>query len=515
MKIIRNFDDYLLDLIIEAVVTKEAPLMLSDRFKNLLRKIDDKISKHFINNEHDGEHKSTYIDLDDSGLDKVSFIVTTKAVEVIADYKGLDKEKEISHNTFIDTKYNTDLINKLYSKHRSVTTIGRLVNKLFPDKFKSDDVQSFVLKFKSSRDSKDFELVDGDDIIKYYNENSYEEDSGTLGNSCMRYDECESYIEFYAENSNVVDLLILKSEKDEEKIKGRALVWKLSRPSGRTFMDRIYTIDDYDEELFKTYAKENGWLYKKRQDSSDSTIIVDTLNDTEDYMKLVVDGVSDSPSDQYPYMDTLKYYSSDEGTLTNDNDYFSGEYYELESTEGYYDERQSGIWVEYYGEYMNEDDLVYCELGDEYRTSEDAVYLDYYGEYATEEYVDIYMVRVDYYEGHDDLRKDRDTVDMYDSNETACKEYAESNLPYSSYYDSFIEPGKEVWSEYHETYLHYRDSVEVYLDEAQRKTDWRADDDGTWWEWDHDGEKYDENVTEEELREYNDLDEEDKEDTEE
>jgi len=523
---LNSYDDYLLDLLMEAILTKDCPLYFSDRFNKLINKIDHPISNKLNISQGKDGYKTSYIDLDDSGLDKISFITSTKAIEIMVDYYRKDKDKDINITNleFSNSRYEYKLKDKLYSKFRSVTTIGKLINKLFPKEFEAggkpgEDIQSFVDKFKSGRDISDLELVKGDDIVKWYYENEYidgNDTEGSLGGSCMRYEECEDYIKFYADNIDVVSLLILKikNSEGEDKIKGRALVWKLHEPSGRTFMDRIYTVDTYDEELFKSYAKKEGWLYKFRQNSSDNEYIVDTLDDSKEFIHLIVKNVNESSSDYYPYMDTLKYYSEDYGSLTNNQQNIKGEYYSLEDTDGNRNlEDDSRIWVEYYEEYFDEDDITYCELGDEYRTHDDAIYIEYYGESATEEYLDNYMERCKYCEGsgYDEYRKNGDYVDVADG-EYACKEYAENNMSYSEYSNEWIPEGREVYSEHHETFLYDKNATEVYLDEAQRKTDWRADDDDTWFIWEHDGEKYDNDVSIEDLKEYNDLNDEEEKD---
>jgi hypothetical protein len=122
------------------------------------------------------------------------------------------------------------------------------------------------------------------------------------------------------------------------------------------------------------------------------------------------------------------------------------------------------------------------------------------------------MVSCDYYDGYgteESYRESNDTVNVYGTDETACSNYASNNMVYSDYHYDYLPEGQDVWSEKHETYIWEKEAVEVYLDEAQRKTDWRAEDDGTWWEWNYDNEKYDEDVSIEELRAYHDLDEND------
>ena len=462
-------------------------------------------------------YKSSYIDLDDSGLDKVSFITSTKAAEVIADFKKMDKEEDIvfSPRVFNDVKYNNELNNQIYSKLRSVTTIGRLINKLYPKQFEvsgnpGEDIQSFVDKFKSARDTKDLELVTGKDIVKYYDQKRYidkDDTEGSLGQSCMQYDYCAGYIQFYTDNDHAVSLLILRDEEKPKRIRGRALVWELAFPSGRTFMDRIYTVDSYDEELFKSYAKKNGWLYKYNQNHSDMGDIVDTIDDSRKVIRMVVKNIIESSTDKYPYMDTLKYFFVDSEILSNNEEHKSERYWTLEDTNGGYEEEETGMYVEYYGEYISDDELQYCDLGDDWRYSEDAVYLPFYGEHATEEYLHDNMKECDYCDDHNDAyRMPNDTVEVYGTNDIACEKYAENNMYFSDYYNSYLPQDKEVWSEHHETYLYGPEAEKVYTNESQTKTDWRAEDDDTWWEWKYDGENYDNDISEKELRSYNNLD---------
>ena len=81
----------------------------------------------------------------------------------------------------------------------------------------------------------------------------------------------------YTENPDVCKMLILI---EDDKLIGRALVWKLSsiKIYGKDpvqdswFMDRQYTIKDSDVEKFRNYAKEKGWIYK----SSNKTVLVGT-----------------------------------------------------------------------------------------------------------------------------------------------------------------------------------------------------------------------------------------------
>ena len=64
MKVLQDFEDYSLDLLVEAITQKEIPLIFSDRFRGLINKIDHPITRRLIGSEGNREnHKSSYIDL--------------------------------------------------------------------------------------------------------------------------------------------------------------------------------------------------------------------------------------------------------------------------------------------------------------------------------------------------------------------------------------------------------------------------------------------------------------------
>lgn len=65
----------------------------------------------------------------------------------------------------------------------------------------------------------DFDIVEGEDIIHWYNGN-YNEYGATLSNSCMRYDECGEYLRVYADTCKMLVLF----NKERDLICGRALL---------------------------------------------------------------------------------------------------------------------------------------------------------------------------------------------------------------------------------------------------------------------------------------------------
>jgi len=152
------------------------------------------------------------------------------------------------------------------SKAKSEMKLGKLITALLQEiknkkiNIKPQDIEHFVrMIYKFRSDDVDlgyeFKLVDGKDILKYYNGKNYIEDKGNLGVSCMKGQECQQFIKFYLDYcSKSVKLLIL-IDPQKDKIAGRALIWETEDVK---YMDRIYVIDDKMFELFYDWGKKNG-----------------------------------------------------------------------------------------------------------------------------------------------------------------------------------------------------------------------------------------------------------------
>ena len=178
------------------------------------------------------------------------------------------------------------------------------------------DYEEFVNAFKSLKvdSSKEFKLVNGDDIHKYYQMKNYYSSHGSLGGSCMA-DEGKSTFRVYTENPRKVQLLILIDS--DGKIHGRSLVWKLKESpcEAKYFMDRVYTNADSDVIKFKAFAEEKGFLYKQKNNSY-----------IEDNIKFMYKGQPllgevkvklDGDFKEYPFIDTMCFLSKKMGDLSN------------------------------------------------------------------------------------------------------------------------------------------------------------------------------------------------------
>lgn len=275
--------------------------------------------------------------------------------ETILQFRFTDSEGEA--DTFIEK---SGLSVNLGSIPKSEIKVGRFTRRLLDKsglKPSDKEIEDFVNQFKSRIEiEKDvfrlFEVVSGSDIKKFYLQNTYSQKitSGTLWQSCMRYDKCQSYFSIYVSNPNQVSLVILKDDDQKEielvdevtgeivtkmedvLIRGRALLW--TDIKGRKFLDRIYYTKDSDVDLFIQYAIKNGWYYKLRQENDEHTPLAfngETLENKEDSIVTVkLDRGGDFG--EYPYLDTLKYYSPYKNTLSN-NDRMIWDY-KLEDTSG-------------------------------------------------------------------------------------------------------------------------------------------------------------------------------------
>jgi hypothetical protein len=245
------------------------------------------------------------------------------------DVCGEDEVTFIS-DTRLDRLYDTeeDDVNPYTAKGRGTIKIGRFIsallkNNLIKDELPSDfkfndkDIEEFVNLYKSSdlNSLKQFKLVSGDNISKWYDEDKYANQKGTLGGSCMK-DVKSSFFEIYTQNNKVCRLLILVDKNN--KLLGRALVWKLyeSPCEAEYFMDRVYVSNDSDVNRFINYAKENKWLYKYKMSADLKESVLFYYNEIPTIGKIVVK-LKESVFLKYPFLDTLCFLNSKEKTLSN------------------------------------------------------------------------------------------------------------------------------------------------------------------------------------------------------
>jgi len=213
---------------------------------------------------------------------------------------------------------------------RQPIKIGRFIRKFLTENafqefgIKNSDVEKFVNFYKSyfNYDPDKLKIVEGDDVKKYYLEDNYFKPGGyrygTLWNSCMRQIERNKFMNLYVLND--IKMLVLFDE--DKTVRARALLWEEVKEfdSDKTykFMDRIYTVYDHDVDVFKKWAKENGYLTKWEQNAK-SELYVDVDGSPERKHLYVI--LEKHNLSWYPYLDTFKYYDPFKGRFSNSQSY--------------------------------------------------------------------------------------------------------------------------------------------------------------------------------------------------
>ena len=200
----------------------------------------------------------------------------------------------------------------------------RIIRKLVKKKFTNYQYEKLnnLLKARIVDDG-ELVIVEGEDIRKYYNcENN--NPGGTLENSCMRYTECQKYLDVYVDHCKMLVLL----NKNTDKISGRAIIWEID---GKTLMDRVYYTEDHMLDIFINYAKEHKWYYRENNSLLDTGDIQywfspeDNYQEVQDYSFSIKIGYYD----YYPYIDSFRYLVGD--TLY---DYPEDDYQSCDRTDG-------------------------------------------------------------------------------------------------------------------------------------------------------------------------------------
>lgn len=214
---------------------------------------------------------------------------------------------------------------------RIKSKVGRMINKIFSSElleqtYGSDfntDIEMFTGLLKgvlSDDDESDFVYAEKNDIMYWYHEDQYNGDaqdgSGSLGESCMRHDETNSYMEIYESSNTSCKLLLYKDSYGS--VQGRALVWNVGSVQ---YMDRIYYTCHSDIDKFKAYAVKNGIIHKTAQSYSNKVSWVVGGKDKD--IPLIVHADDFANYSRFPYIDTFTYgfEIDDKSYLTNSREY--------------------------------------------------------------------------------------------------------------------------------------------------------------------------------------------------
>lgn len=344
----------------------EFRLYYSSEFRDILRSIErngNEVADILLQSENESMYvgKFTLVDVTDKN-DYVSFIQSNRIART---YKNDDPNEEGVLPLDIRLDSNKS---EFWEKARTEMGIGRFTRKVFKDILQkgrksmvinNTELEEFVNQYKATYDSVnsvDLKLVEGEEIRKWYSSENYESNKGQLGSSCMRQPEKSSFFDMYVKNPEVCKLLILMSDTDENKIKGRALIWKLD--NGKYYQDRVYTNSESDKTLFENWAKTKNMNFYN-----------------EPYFGEMTVKLGNHKYDKYPYMDTFAAYNPETFELKDDEDLWPGQgYYLLHDTMGGF-RGDDVVWSEYEQEYINRDDAVLTN-SDEWILRENGVYIE-------------------------------------------------------------------------------------------------------------------------------------------
>jgi hypothetical protein len=179
-------------------------------------------------------------------------------------------------------------------KRRYHGSVGKITRRIFMELGESVDdkmVEAFVTSFKieSYKECGEdgdliYEELKGEDIRWAYHEDNYYAQSGDLGNSCMRYNKCQDYLDIYAENPEKISLAVLKKEG---KIAARSLLWDIMDTKNAIYHDRVYFIDEKTKLTLEAKLQSLG--YKDAYRGDNLTVNLNKVDFT-----------------YYPYMDSFR-----------------------------------------------------------------------------------------------------------------------------------------------------------------------------------------------------------------
>lgn len=282
-------------------------------------------------------------------------------------------------------------------ENRQTGKPGRIIKKLLVYDYKERDIEIFSNQFKAElMDSGEFKIVSGSNICHWYDGDNYYKIAGTLGNSCMRYCECQDYFEVYKDCAKM--LICTKNDK----LLGRAILWEID---GQTYMDRIYVCMDYLEEQFIQYAMDHKWYVRVNQSLLSDYENQNWLDPESNYKKSVCPQLVIKLPECYnvfPYMDSFRHFDPDKCTISTIANYGK---IKLSNTDGRWDDDYIEIECGSCGNttsYSEDDDPPYhwSEFLDQYLCDDCAVYNEYIQDYISR-YTETYEVSY-----RDDLEKE-------------------------------------------------------------------------------------------------------------
>ena len=237
---------------------------------------------------------------------------------------GFDKFLDISQINPTDSE---NLVSYVRNGKKEAMKIGAIATRILTELGETVHptvMEKFVNEYKgvigSTKSLSNFDVVYGENIRKFYLENTYVDGGGTLTNSCMRHDYCQPYLDMFVDNPDKINLLILRNSTNKLKIDGRALLWNLD--NGKKFLDFPYTNKDHMYKIFEEYARKKGWYYTLMEQNKPSSLdnhyrFLDVYNNGDKVDDTFIVSLTPQEYEYYPYLDIMRFYNPDTGQLTN------------------------------------------------------------------------------------------------------------------------------------------------------------------------------------------------------
>jgi len=235
-------------------------------------------------------------------------------------YKALftDMFPNTSSDYMSEVSLFTELLNG--GKFSYSAKVGRVIRKLYGDKFTSQQIEEFVSTYKevtTKLGKYDIRVVEGEAIREAYLIDNYSSlKSGQLHGSCMRHKKCQKYFDVYVNNPQSIKMVVCYDLFG--KVAARSLLWYNDKEP--VAFDRVYSIDNAHKFALQKYVKETFDIPNCYEDDN-LRVRVDIKGGINDY-------------EYFPYLDSLHYLEGE--TLTTHTE--DRDYYTLLSVSGRYEE---------------------------------------------------------------------------------------------------------------------------------------------------------------------------------
>jgi len=490
MQKIFSFEDFLFENLDLSYFT------MTKELTDVIKEIDDPIATQLVKDQswQPIRSKVTLLDLDRQQLDKWWFVNSVKVNQFLKD-KFEDKFIETPNENQHKDQIQYFLLNRseITEKYKSSSKIGRIINKIYPDKYKPTDIELFVNKYKKHFTA-NFELVDivkGKDINKWYdckNYNTTEVNGSELQNSCMRQSDKNNFMDFYAINDGI-EMVVLFADPnkkwselgEKEKIDARAILWTPDtidgeeNTQGLKFMDRIYYNKQEHKNTLQKYAENQGWFLKHDNDSSINGKVYNPKTNEKKKIIFTLKDMKIPEHHKFPFADTLAVFDPETNILSNDDSKEKIGW--LSSTSG---SLEGMRWLPYKNRFYHSSDVGIANglNGEEVVLKSDAILVPAYRKLFTRELMDTKeLVKVKGIDGGTKEVFKEDVVDGYDG-----KKYFKNEMKYSGFLDEYIPKNNAIYVDSMDSWMPKEDLIKVitsiWRGEAEDTEYYHMDDPG-------------------------------------